>query len=305
MIQALIKDIISASKAIHSPSLHTGWAGYAVALFVAARSLKDPTLEDTAFEILQKALLYNTQNDPSFEEGQAGIAYALAYLIREGYIEGDFDDLWGEHIEHICQKLSVLELTPNTIALYHKMPLALSMIQEVTAQSIGIDRLINRLIESIELYLFLQFQDWRDSAYIGNRSQVLSVFRWYLIQINKINKKPSLALLESYCTLYKEHFIESSACIGGSLLLLGDKLHNALFTNTAQLNLFYSLRQWNLDYHNLPTLILDLYVLKTVSHAEFKNGANHLEKTLQHMPMTAGYAQLLYTNVLLNSNFIF
>ena len=73
-------------------------------LFEASRVLADEYLEEQASQLLQEALLVRTQ-DISFENGLSGIGYTVLYLLENGFIETEFEDVFGKQALTICQQI--------------------------------------------------------------------------------------------------------------------------------------------------------------------------------------------------------
>lgn len=81
-----------------------GKAGISVALFEAARHLKDDEMEEHAFQVLRSALTERPGNI-SAGNGIAGAGYALAYLIRHGFIDAEYDELFKNQHDFILQTI--------------------------------------------------------------------------------------------------------------------------------------------------------------------------------------------------------
>lgn len=89
----------------NASGLYYGKAGIALALFELARFYKSDYLEHHAFEILQESLLTKTQNI-DFANGLSGIGYSLQYLIRQNYIDTNYNELFGDQHRKIIQTIS-------------------------------------------------------------------------------------------------------------------------------------------------------------------------------------------------------
>ena len=87
-----------------SVGLWDGQAGIALALFESSRFLDDSFLEEEAFRLLQKALLYQGE-DISFSHGWAGIGFVLAYLSRHRFVDADYDSLFEKQTNRICNHI--------------------------------------------------------------------------------------------------------------------------------------------------------------------------------------------------------
>lgn len=97
VIGILADYVMLNSVATDSTSLYYGRAGMSICLFEASRYLNDEYMEDYAFTLLKQALV-NQKNDIRFDAGLSGIGYALSYLIRNKFVDADFNDLF--QIQH-------------------------------------------------------------------------------------------------------------------------------------------------------------------------------------------------------------
>lgn len=97
VVKELADYVMLNSVATDSTSLYYGRAGMSICLFETSRFLNDEYIEDYAFKLLQQSLL-NEKNDIRFDAGLSGIGYALAYLIRNDFIDADFFDVF--HTQH-------------------------------------------------------------------------------------------------------------------------------------------------------------------------------------------------------------
>lgn len=96
-IRTLADYVMLNSVATDSTSLYYGRAGMSLCLFEASRYLEDEYVEDYAFTLLKQSLV-NEKKDIRFDAGLSGIGYVLAYLIRNKFVDADFDELF--QIQH-------------------------------------------------------------------------------------------------------------------------------------------------------------------------------------------------------------
>lgn len=96
-IRTLADYVMLNSVATDSTSLYYGRAGMSICLFEASRYLNDEYIEDYAFTLLKQSLV-NEKRDIRFDAGLSGIGYALAYLIRNEFVDADFYELF--QIQH-------------------------------------------------------------------------------------------------------------------------------------------------------------------------------------------------------------
>ena len=85
--------------------LYNGKAGMSLALFEVSRTLQDEYYEEQAMGLLQEALLSQT-DEIGYEEGLAGIGFTLTYLISQGFIDANFEELFGAQLIKIKSQMN-------------------------------------------------------------------------------------------------------------------------------------------------------------------------------------------------------
>lgn len=301
-LEKLAQNLLFEKQYISSPSLYNGWAGYAVTLFEISRQLSNEKLEEEAFLLIQKALIVQL-DDYSFDTGYAGIGYALMHLIQEHFLDADFQEIFGEKLNQTIHHFSDLDFRPMELLSNYKLPLFLSSLPDI--RNPNLKELSEKVFSGLELYLSLQFHDWRDVAYIGNRRFVLHVFRWYLLMILKEPQRiPSFYLLDSYCSLYLNNQVESSISVGVFLSQIGERHNKSLYKEVAQLHLHFSNSSRHLDYSQIPDTILDAELLIKNNYQGIQILQN-IHSQLSAVPIWKGNNLLLYSNHIIHSNFIF
>ena len=225
-IPKIANFLLRYSSSVNSTGLYNGKAGLSLSLFIASEYLHDEQLEDAADNMLKESLILKN-NDISFENGWAGIGYALLYLIENKYIEADFDELLGEQYEYIIKSnISNIENDPSIIVNTMQVVYFLSKVRVVKKEDNRIDVLIKKFFEGLELFLSMQFQDFVDMRYVRNKSDVLTVYQTYLKLIDYSGYAYfSRVVLEDYAALYRNGKIASSLSTGHYLKLITEKNH--------------------------------------------------------------------------------
>lgn len=165
IIRKIVDYILLNACSVNSSGLYNGKAGIAWALFETARFLQDEYIEEQAFELLKEALISKT-DDMGFENGLSGIGYVLLYLIKNDFIDADFDELFDEQYEKILSGFEKVKENPNATlnAIY------LNNFLNAAKPYRSLDKRINEVMKSIfetnELYLAIQFFDFKDIHYI-------------------------------------------------------------------------------------------------------------------------------------------
>lgn len=163
---------------VQSKGLNNGKAGLAVALFEVSRFLQDEYIEDRAFELIQEALL-GTSGKLDFEYGEAGIGFAIIYLLHNGLLEMDFDDVFGERVERI---VSVLERTVSekgSMWHYHSLLLFLSELDKYKPRP-NIQALISRIESDVKNRLKQRIEYCKLPKAGLRLPETLQVFEQYL-----------------------------------------------------------------------------------------------------------------------------
>lgn len=220
-IRKIVDHILLNACSVNSSGLYNGKAGMALALFETARYLQDEYIEEQAFNLLQEALITQTE-DIGFENGLGGIGYVLLYLLRKDIVDADFGELFGEQHEKIMAHLGKSKensnITPNTIRLnYYLME-----VQRIFPANRNIKEFIKTIFEAVEQDLITLFSSFRKLDSANNRILVLSQFECYLKTVcDCIFVDYSHALINDYVELYREGRIKSSFSIACCLEILG------------------------------------------------------------------------------------
>lgn len=213
-IRKLVDYILLNACSVNSSGLYNGKAGMALALFEAARLLNDEKIESKAFDLFQESLIRHN-NDFGFEDGLSGLGYVLIYLIINRFIDADFDEIYKDSCEKILDNYENIDNQPERIIASLKVIYFMTSLHEVNYKDIRISQITNKIFEGIELYLSLQFFDWKNINYINNKEFVLQIFETYLRLIDFAKYKNfSQYLISSYVELYRNSRVASSIPIG-------------------------------------------------------------------------------------------
>ena len=141
IIEQIASYIIQNSAALTSSGLFEGKAGHALCLFEINRLNLDEKIEDSAFRILQEALLSKT-SIVSFGNGLSGIGYVLLYLIKYKHIEADFIELFEK--QHLC----IMNAIENNVGDISILPYLIIYRDVVTVDCTRVNKAIKYLIDS-------------------------------------------------------------------------------------------------------------------------------------------------------------
>lgn len=96
----LINFVLLHSYSLTKPGLLFGKSGTALCLFESSRFLECEKLDEYGLELLQEAMA-SELHDYSFQNGKAGIAWVVNYLIKNQFIDANLKELYGDEIKDI------------------------------------------------------------------------------------------------------------------------------------------------------------------------------------------------------------
>lgn len=155
LIRKLADYILLNAFSVEHSGLYIGKAGMSLALFEASRYLNDEYIEDRAIELLKEALVTKTE-DIGFENGLAGIGYVLHYLIKNSFIEADFQELFGTQYETIITAFNQLSKKTSFEQRSIRMNYFFTEMCSIYPNDKRLTRYIHDVFETIESFLLLQ-----------------------------------------------------------------------------------------------------------------------------------------------------
>lgn len=213
-LQELIDYILLNTYKVKSNGLYNGKAGLSLSLFVASDYLQDERLEDKAFDLLQKSLITKSK-DFSFENGWSGIGYALLYLIENKLLEADFDEIFGEQHEEIIKSYKNIDKEPIRLINSLQVIYYFSKILNIKREDVRLQKIIKKIMEGVEMFLIVHFNDFADIRYINDKASVLNIYETYLKLVDYSDYKYlSESVLKDYVELYRKGRIVSSLTTG-------------------------------------------------------------------------------------------
>lgn len=147
-IRSFADYVLLNAYSINQPGFYNGKAGLSLALFEVARLLQDEYLEEHAYELIKEALVDGKRSLYSFENGLSGIGYVLRYLINNGFIEADFNELFGYEVNEMKSKfeeegyLQSIQKQSVTMGYFFNSPIEAWKLTEQTINE------LNRLLEA-------------------------------------------------------------------------------------------------------------------------------------------------------------
>lgn len=219
----MVDYILQSTCLVNSAGLYNGKAGLSLALFEASKYLQDESVEEKAFNLLQEALVVK-HSDLNFENGLSGIGHVLLYLIENEYIEADFDEIFGTQHELIVKSFEAIEKEPLRLVNSLQVIYYFSKLSNIKKDDGRLPKIIQKIFEGLELFLTVQFFDFKDILYVNDKMDVLNIYEIYLKLVNDADYRYfSHALLEDYADLYREGRVISSITTGYFIGMLAKK----------------------------------------------------------------------------------
>lgn len=237
-VRKLIDYVLLNACSVNSSGLYNGKAGMSLALFEAARLLKDPYIEEQAFDLLQEALLSKNE-DIGFEDGLTGIGFSLLYLIKNKFIDADFKEVFLDNLDKITTTIKNWEKQNNTTQLFKNLRVVhfLDSLQEEYQSNVSIHfiGLFSNIAENILIKQFKELNHLENPLITAN---TLDSFKTYLeISHNCIYFTPSSILLEIYVNIFQKDRFASDFKIGHYLLATALRLSNNKTEEAAKKNI--------------------------------------------------------------------
>lgn len=268
-IQKITDHLILNASSVKSSGLYNGKAGIALALFEAARFLQDEEIENKAFDLFQECLVRPT-NDYSFENGLSGIGHTLIYLITNKFIDADFNEIFKEQSEKIINDLENIDKQPDKLLLSLKIIYFLSALKSVHYEDIRLNQIIEKIFQGTELYLSLQFFDWKNIYYVNRKADVLQIYETYLKLIDSAGYLNfSNYLMASYAELYRNGRIASSLSTGYYLGNIMKMSNTTRYKDVIDNNIIYGLKD---IYPNLLPLEQKINLTEVIENIDTSYG---------------------------------
>ena len=119
--------------------------------------------------------------------------------------------MFGDQREAIIKHFENIDKQPDKLLVSYKIIYFLFVLDKLQKQDERIYSIIEKIFQGLELYLSLQFFDWKNIYYINSKDYVLQMYETYLKLVDFCNYKYfSKSLMDSYVTLYSEGRIASS-----------------------------------------------------------------------------------------------
>ena len=124
------------------------------------------------------------------------------------------EELFGEQYEKIINGIDKFKKNPNAILNALQINYFLSLVKPLKPHDDNINQSMKSIFEANELYLAIQFSDFIDKNYKGNKNKVLNIFESYLKAVCECNYSDySSVVIDRYADIYRKGRITSTSNI--------------------------------------------------------------------------------------------
>lgn len=143
-------------------------------------------------------------------------------MIENGYLEADFDEVFGQQYEQIVK--SGFENDPDKLVKLSQVIYFLSKAEKIKTEDDRLEALTKKIFEGLEWFLTIHFFDFKDINYIKIKTEVFHIYTTYLKLIYFSDYTHfSRSLLDDYASLYRKGFITSLLSTGYYLKRIAEK----------------------------------------------------------------------------------
>ncbi|MDD2283949.1 MAG: hypothetical protein PHQ11_00910 [Paludibacter sp.] len=277
-IRKLVDCILLNACSVNSSGLYNGKAGMSLALFEAARFLQDEYIEEQAFDLLQEALISKT-DDISFENGLSGIGYVLLYLIKNEFLDAEFNELFSSNHFKIENELRKINNKRNSYRSFSFLTSInyLNLLTEHDAYNESSIQNINWLSEKSSLYLFDNIKKIQHGEFVIPKLEILNLLEQYLKIVNCYHLTPNIELLQLYSDLFIENKFISNFHIGHYLSKIGEGVDNKKIVFAGEENKRRSIKNISYETFTLPQIVRQLYLMRQYKRF-YMQEINYLER---------------------------
>jgi len=181
-VDRIVRQLLVDNQANHHPGLKNGKMGKAIFFFHHAKETGHKVYEDYAFGLIDEITgLLNNETPVDYETGLAGIGAGIEYLVQNGFVKADTDDIL-EDIEELIH-LHIPYTTDGTVLA----GIGLYLLSRIQNPAGG-----DHKLTTLENKLFLIYViDLTERFYPQQSEESLSCVYHFLTEVNKINLFPA------------------------------------------------------------------------------------------------------------------
>ena len=281
VLSQFVDYIVEHARLVNTSGFFNGRAGISLCLFEASRYLNNIYCEDQAFNLLQEALS-DSDEDISFENGLSGIGYVLIYLMRNSFIEADFDEIFGVKLNKIVRKIDEMKELHSEKETFHYIRIAYFLIElNFIAPNKRLAKYIDFILERSAQFLEEGFSKINDHSGICSKISLLDNLKIYLKIVDECRYiTPSFNLLNLYSELYLRGEFVSNYMIGYHLKNIISMLKKPYIEKVVIQNKTMALRDIYIKTMSLSQKIDLFNILLLDKHDEQASLATLLERDL-------------------------
>lgn len=194
-----------------------GKLGISLSLFEASRLCHDEMVEGYAYDLLSEALA-SSIIDYSFDNGKAGIAWAILYLINGQYIDADYQELYSSEHDSLIEFLKKTERIDATQSIHC---LSFLLIAEFYITPKDFEDIWNKLSDIIVESYGKEVKEGFEDFY-SNSAKIIGLYNFYK------DKRPFLkplveAVVRASCKIQEDGYVCNCLAFAVELLTYGMK----------------------------------------------------------------------------------
>ena len=225
MVRKIANSILLNSSSIEASGLYNGKSGVSIALFEASKYLQDDNLEDVAFSMIKESIIAEN-NDISFENGLSGIGYALIHLIEGGFLEADYNELFGNQHKNILRLIELLAKNEIDLSNYVKVVFYIKRYERFFDGDSYSLSAIDKLLKASEHSVLSSLSVFSDVFNSSDKNQIIQKVENFLFVVSySQNYSYARTVVEVYLQLYEQGRIKSSLFLWMQLREIAEKLH--------------------------------------------------------------------------------
>lgn len=268
-LRSLIDYLLLNATATQVPGLYNGKSGVALTLFEASQILHDEYLEEQAVNLLQEALVTSCE-DISFENGITGIGYVLLFLIKNKFIECDFDEIFKSKHLYILNAIK----DSNTLLVNPSIVYYLDLFIDVFPyEKEIIQPLCQAIFDKKEKSLFLTIQKLMENDFSLNRYNCMVSFHKYLFDLVHCRfVEPNIELIGLYLEAYSKSIFISNYSISIMISTLLSSKKDSYILRLKEINdemLSCAIRGFYIQREPLNKLIETVYLSDKFCNSDF------------------------------------
>lgn len=117
-LKDLLRYGVLRAEELKNPSLYDGKLGMAIIFYEYSRYSNDVLYEEFADELINSVLEVPKELSYSLGKGLIGLGWGIAYLLREKFIDGDIENIFGEIEKYLTKRIKYNQKLCEDYSMY-------------------------------------------------------------------------------------------------------------------------------------------------------------------------------------------